>query len=42
VDLALAAAARLIREKLDPEKDRRLVVGYLDDLARSGTGSPRA
>jgi F-type H+-transporting ATPase subunit b len=43
VELALAAAARLIQEKLDPEKDRRLVVGYLDELARSGTaGSPRA
>ena len=43
VDLALAAASRLMREKLDPEKDRRLVVGYLDELARSeGAGSPRA
>jgi F-type H+-transporting ATPase subunit b len=43
VDLALAAAARLMQEKLDPEKDKRLVVGYLDELARSGkAGSPRA
>jgi F-type H+-transporting ATPase subunit b len=42
VDIALAAAARLMQEKLDPEKDRRLVVGYLDELARSGKGSPRA
>ena len=43
VDLALAAASRLMREKLDPEKDKRLVVGYLDELARSeGAGSPRA
>ena len=36
VDLALAAAARLIQEKLDPEKDRRLVVGYLDELSTQG------
>jgi F-type H+-transporting ATPase subunit b len=43
VDLALAAAARLMNEKLDPEKGKRLVVGYLDELARSGkSGSPRA
>ncbi len=36
VDLALAAAARLMNEKLDAEKDRRLVVGYLDELRRQG------
>lgn len=36
VDLALAAAGKLMKEKLDPEKDRRLVVGYLDELGRSG------
>lgn len=43
VDLALAAAARLMREKLDPEQDKRLVVGYIDDLARSGkSGSASA
>ena len=43
VDLALAAAARLMQEKLDPEKDKRLVVGYLDELARAGkAGSARA
>jgi hypothetical protein len=29
-----------MQEKLDPEKDRRLVVGYLDELA--GTGRPRS
>lgn len=34
VELALAAAARLMNEKLDAEKDRRLVVGYLDQLRR--------
>jgi F-type H+-transporting ATPase subunit b len=43
VDLALAAAARLMSEKLDPEKDRRLVVGYLDEMARqAGNGGRRA
>ena len=42
VDLALAAAARLIHEKLDPEKDRRLVVGYLDELAKQGNAADRA
>lgn len=42
VDLALAAAARLIHEKLDPEKDRRLVVGYLDELAKQGSAADRA
>ena len=36
VDLALAAAGRLMKEKLDPEKDKRLVVGYLDEIGRSG------
>lgn len=33
VELALAAAARLMKEKMDPQKDRALVMGYLDDLA---------
>ncbi len=44
VDLALAAAAQLIHEKLDPEKDRKLVVGYLDELAKKApaSGSTRA
>lgn len=43
VDLALAAAARLMREKLDPEKDKRLVIGYLDELAGSARdGGTRA
>lgn len=36
VDLALAVAGRLMKEKLDPEKDKRLVVGYLDEIGRSG------
>ena len=34
VELALAAAARLMNEKLDAERDRQLVVGYLDQLRR--------
>ena len=44
VDLALAAAARLIHEKLDPEKDRQLVVGYLDEVAKQKAAdqAPRA
>lgn len=33
VDLALAAAARLMEEKLDGKADRELVLGYLDELA---------
>jgi F-type H+-transporting ATPase subunit b len=41
VDLALAATARLIQEKLDPEKDRRLVAGYLDELSQQGEGPDR-
>jgi F-type H+-transporting ATPase subunit b len=39
VDLALAVAARLMNEKLDPEKDRKLVVGYLDEMARQDGGA---
>ena len=33
VDLALAAAARLMQEQLDQEKDRELIVGYVEYLA---------
>ena len=32
VELALAAAAKLMQEKMDHERDRQLVTGYLDDL----------
>ncbi|MGD2070561.1 MAG: F0F1 ATP synthase subunit B [Gemmatimonadota bacterium] len=43
VELALAAAARLMREKMDASRDRQLVLGYLDDLGgnagRSAPGS---
>lgn len=39
VELALAAAARLMREKMDPAKDRQLVLGYLDDLGEGANGA---
>ncbi len=45
VDLAMAVATRLIKEKLDPEKDRKLVVGYLEEIGRrdnSAAGGKRA
>lgn len=32
VELALAAAAKLMQERLDEQRDRELVVGYLDEL----------
>ena len=34
VELALAAAARLMAERLDEAADRELVIGYLDEMAR--------
>ena len=37
VDLALAAAAKLVQESLDEEKDRELVMGFIDELS-SGRG----
>ena len=36
VDLALAAASRLLSERLDGDRDRQLVTGYIDQLARDG------
>ncbi len=36
VDLALAAAAKLVQESLDEEKDRELVMGFIDDLSSGG------
>jgi F-type H+-transporting ATPase subunit b len=44
VDLALAVASRLMKEKLDGEQDRKLVTGYLDELTRQGAtaGGKRA
>ena len=41
VELALAAAARLMREKLDGERDRELVVGYLDELTEREAAEAR-
>ena len=36
VDLALAAAAKLIQASLDEKKDRELVMGYIDELSSGG------
>lgn len=37
VDLALAAAGKLVQSSLDEKKDRELVIGYIDELT-SGEG----
>ena len=43
VELAMAAAAKLMHQKLDPERDRQLVTEYLQELTRSeGDGGARA
>jgi F-type H+-transporting ATPase subunit b len=39
VDLALAAASKLLHEKLDGDQDRRLIVDYLDGLADRNPGA---
>lgn len=39
VDLALAAASRLLSEKMDQEQDRRLVARYLEDLSDGREGA---
>lgn len=36
VEVALAAASRLLGERLDAERDRQLVTGYIDDLRDPG------
>lgn len=36
VDVAMAAASRLLGERIDGERDRKLVMDYIDDLARPG------
>lgn len=36
VEVAMAAASRLVDERLDSERDRKLVTDYIDDLAGSG------
>ena len=33
VDIALAAARKLLEEKLDEEKDRELAVSFVDELS---------
>ena len=42
VDLALAVAAKLLHQKLDGDRDRQLVLGYLDDLAAGEDEGARA
>jgi len=39
VDLALAAASKLLKEKLDGEQDRKLVMDYIDGLSNQGSGA---
>lgn len=39
VDLALAAASKLMQEHLDDSSDRALVMGYIDDLTDAGEGA---
>jgi F-type H+-transporting ATPase subunit b len=39
VELALAAASKLLHEKLDGEQDRKLVMNYLDDLSARSPGA---
>lgn len=36
VELAMAAASRLLAERLDDDRDRRLVMAYVDEMSRSG------
>ena len=36
VDLALAAAAKLVQESLDEKKDRELVMGFIDEFGGAG------
>ena len=36
VDLALAAAAKLVQESLDEKKDRELIMGFIDELSSGG------
>jgi len=39
VDLALAAASKLLHQKLDSEQDRKLVMEYVDGLSALGPGA---
>ncbi len=38
VDLALAAAAKLVEQNLDEKRDRELVMGFIDELTSGGEG----
>ncbi len=39
VDLALAAASKLLHEKLDGEQDRKLVMDYVDGVSNRSSGA---
>ena len=39
VDLALAAASKLLREKVDSEQDRKLVMDYVDGVSNQSSGA---
>ena len=39
VDLALAAASKLLHEKLDEEQDRKLVMDFVDGLSTEKPGA---
>jgi len=39
VDLALAAASKLLHQKLDSELDRKLVMEYVDDISAKSPGA---
>jgi len=36
VDLALAAAAKLVQASFDEKKDRELVMGFIEELSGEG------
>lgn len=38
VEVAMAAASRLLEARIDGERDRRLVMDYIDELSLSGEG----
>jgi len=42
VDLALAAASRLLQERLTDERDRQLVKGFLSDMNQADPAGPAA
>ena len=45
VDVAIAVASKLLGERLDADRDRRLAMAYVDELARdelAGTDGPEA